>query len=138
MHSNYENELIYSPFIIQILKHRMTKANPEGIDILDGEIKYIKDKLDELDREIDGSANEWKELKSLVGVVREELEGSTKKADTVLDSIVEEGDEQDGGEEGEDEEHLGEVRSKLEEEEEEDEEEVVVPLCLRDDNDVGS
>ena len=84
----------------------MTCANPEGIDILDGEIKCIKDKLDDLDREIDGSANEWKEMKSLVGVVREELEGSTNKADTVLDSIVEEGDEQDGGEEGEDEEQL--------------------------------
>jgi len=58
----------------QILKHRIV-ANPEGVDILDGEIKCIEDKLDELDREIDGSANEWKELKSLVGVVREELEG---------------------------------------------------------------
>ena len=86
----------------------MTKANPEGIDILDGEIKCINDKLDELDREIDGSANEWKELKCLVGVVREELEGSTKKVDTMLDSIVEEGDdEQDEEEEGEDEEQLG-------------------------------
>jgi len=58
----------------------MTEANPEGIDILDGEINCIKDKLDDLDREIDGSANEWKELKSLVGVVREELERSTKEA----------------------------------------------------------
>ena len=84
----------------------MTEANPEGIDILDGEIKCIKDKLDELDREIDGSANEWKELKSLVGVVREEIEGNTKEADTMLDSNAEEGDEQDGGEEGEDEEQL--------------------------------
>ena len=84
----------------------MTEANPEGIDILDGEIKCIKDKLDELDREIDGNANEWKELKCLVGVVREELEGNLKEVDTMLDSNAEEGDEQDGGEEGEDEEQL--------------------------------
>ena len=85
----------------------MTEANPEGIDILDGEIKCIKDKLDDLDREIDGNSNEWKELKSLVGVVREELEGNPKEVDTMLDSNAEEGDdEQDGGEEGEDEEQL--------------------------------
>ena len=66
------------------MKHRIV-ANPEGVDILDGEIKCIKDKLDDLDREIDGSANEWKELKSLVGVVREELEGknmNNKKGDS--------------------------------------------------------
>ena len=56
------------------MKHRIV-ANPEGVDILDGEIDCIKDKLNELDREINGSASEWKELKSLVGVVREELEG---------------------------------------------------------------
>ena len=88
----------------------MTEAKPEGIDILDGEIKCIKDKLDDLDREIDGNSNEWKELKSLVGVVREELEGSTKKAD--IDSIVEEGDdEQEGEEEGEDEEQLSDPGS---------------------------
>ena len=66
----------------------MTEAYPVGIDILDGEIKCIKDKLDELDREIDGSANQWKELKSLVSVVREEIEGRTKETDTMLDSIV--------------------------------------------------
>ena len=57
----------------------MTEANPEGIDILDGEMKCIKDKLDELDREIDSSANEWKELKSLVAVVRDELKGKNVK-----------------------------------------------------------
>jgi len=97
--------------MIQILKHRMTKANPEGIDILDGEIKCIKDKLDELDQEIDGGDNEWRELKSLVGVVRDELEDNTKEVDTMLDSIVEEGDEQEGEEEGEDEEQLSDLGS---------------------------
>jgi len=52
----------------------MTEANPDGIDILDGEIECIKDKLDDLDREIGGNAEQWKQMKCLVDAVREELD----------------------------------------------------------------
>lgn len=62
----------------QILKRRVSDANPTGINIPDSEMKCIKDKIREFQSQLAVRGDQWKEMKNLVDVVKDEMEDKSK------------------------------------------------------------
>ena len=57
----------------------MSDANPTGINVPDSEILCIKDKLCELESELEAKGDTWQQMKSLLDAVKDELECAAAK-----------------------------------------------------------
>ena len=69
----------------QILKRRVSDANPTGINIPDSEMKCMKDKLREFQSELADRGDQWKEMKNLVDVVKDEMEDKSETGQALND-----------------------------------------------------